>query len=92
MQAVEGRQWWIANLGSSEIQSHPASLTSEHDIHLATTAGYKGVDLSVDYSVYYGADYSADSSGSRQPPLPPPPKVESPDYILRPKLHLFTLK
>ena len=36
MQAAEGRQQWIASLGSSEIQSHAACSTNERVLHSTT--------------------------------------------------------
>ena len=39
MQEAEGRWWWIANLGSSEIRSRAARSTSERAIHSTTPAG-----------------------------------------------------
>ena len=42
MQTVEGRQHWIANLGSSEIRSR-ASRSSEYAIHSASRAGMPSV-------------------------------------------------
>ena len=40
MQTAEGRDWWIANLDSSEIRSRAACWRSKRAIHSATQAGY----------------------------------------------------
>ena len=40
MQAVEGKQWWIANLGSSEIRFCAAHSTNERANHWTTPAGF----------------------------------------------------
>ena len=39
MQAVDDRQWWTANLGSSDIQSWAAHSTNKQAIYSAVPAG-----------------------------------------------------